>query len=302
MTADCVPHRLVCQRVVHALMEQYGWALVSEDELLERVANSTLPGASELQLRNEAVHQYTLVSYHACRQSSDPRLRERSYEELHRFIYRQACRRHPDVAAEAAEEACSLVFRQIERCQRPDTFLAFALLKLWQSASAIRRDRSRRSDELSIEDCGVVADEDTPTRSPLKVQAPNHSEPAPQLLGKECKQVILEAIRRLPGQCRAAAAMKFLAGLSHEEIGSRLGASDGNVRQLLFRARDKLRQDEQVRTYFPELGRAHGNTRHQGGFSRNNSPSAGSFRSDGNVQEANEHGESGTHSGLPGCR
>jgi RNA polymerase sigma factor (sigma-70 family) len=52
---------------------------------------------------------------------------------------------------------------------------------------------------------------------------------------------LLAALQSLPPRQRDAIVLRELAGLSYEQIADRLGTSDGAVRQLLYRARDAVR-------------------------------------------------------------
>lgn len=54
-------------------------------------------------------------------------------------------------------------------------------------------------------------------------------------------QEVLSAVASLPARQREAMVLREFEGRSHEEIGARLGASDGAVRQLLNRARGAVR-------------------------------------------------------------
>jgi hypothetical protein len=53
---------------------------------------------------------------------------------------------------------------------------------------------------------------------------------------------VVHAVRSLPPRQRDAIVMRELEGRSYDEIGERLGASEGAVRQLLNRARRSLRE------------------------------------------------------------
>jgi RNA polymerase sigma factor (sigma-70 family) len=58
---------------------------------------------------------------------------------------------------------------------------------------------------------------------------------------RELLRDLLAALQSLPRRQRDAIVLRELAGLSYEQIAERLGTSDGAVRQLLYRARDAVR-------------------------------------------------------------
>ena len=58
---------------------------------------------------------------------------------------------------------------------------------------------------------------------------------------REQLQELIERLRALPERQRAAIVMREFEGLSHEEIAGALGLSGGGARQVIFRARETLR-------------------------------------------------------------
>lgn len=65
--------------------------------------------------------------------------------------------------------------------------------------------------------------------------------PAEELERREELTDLIERLRALPAQQRAAIVMRELEGLSHEEIATALGLSGGAARQAIYRARQALR-------------------------------------------------------------
>jgi RNA polymerase sigma-70 factor (ECF subfamily) len=227
----------MCRRIVQALIEENGWALLSERELAQRVlrAHPHPAPAAELEMRRLVQHQYTIALYEACRQVQNAARRECAYRELHRLLYRVAARRWPELAEDSAQRALVLVYEQIDRCRDPGAFTAFALYKL---RHAIHQERRARGQEIAVDE-GLLAQlyADTVT-------------PAAQVDRRECCQVLLAAIQRLPDKReRAAIAYRFLGGLSDAEIGKALGITAVHVRVLRHRGLRRLRDDEQLSAY-----------------------------------------------------
>lgn len=59
---------------------------------------------------------------------------------------------------------------------------------------------------------------------------------------RELKELLNDALRKLPGDYEEALRLYELGGLSAPEVAERMGRSHGAVRMLLARARDRLRE------------------------------------------------------------
>ncbi len=237
------PHTadVTCRRIVRKLIEKYNWALLREDDLVELVLDAVQPAASPADLEKQTRLQYTVALYEACRQDEDPARRERGYRELFCYLYRAAYNRWPELAEDVTQRALLLVYEQIDHCRHPCAFLAFALGKLRHALQQEQRQQERRerddASHLGEIPQGCTGTQLTMARSPLD--------------WKEQLEVLLEAIWRLPDERkRKAIVLKYLGGLSDEEIGACLGITVANVRVLRHRGLARLRKDEQLREYF----------------------------------------------------
>jgi len=227
----------MCRRIVQALIEDNGWSLLSEQELAQRVlrAHPHLSPAAELETRRLAQRQYTIALYEACRQERNAARCECAYRELHRYLYRVAARRWPELAEDSAQRALVLIYEQIDRCRDPGAFIAFALYKL---RHAINQEERARGQEIAVDE-GLLA----------QFCAAGVT-PAAQVDRRECCQVLLAAIQRLPDKReRAAIAYRFLGGQSDAEIGKALGITAVHVRVLRHRGLCRLRHDKQLSAY-----------------------------------------------------
>lgn len=225
-----------CRRVAHKLMKQYEWTLLPADDLAKQMRGAIKPEAPEAELERVAKHYYTHALYQACLQEEDRQRRDRAYRELSRYLYRAAYNRWPELAEDAAQRALILVFEQIERCREPGAFLAFALWKLRHAFQIVQRARGKE----------LTRDEIT-QRNPARKQPSAHS----HLAQKEQLHILIEAIGRIPdGRKRQAIVLKYVAGLSDEEISARLDVTEGYVRVLRHRGIERLRENEQLRGYF----------------------------------------------------
>jgi len=230
VTADRA--RAACRSVVSTLMARGAWALVSEDELVERVWRAARLDASPGTFVQLAKYHYSALLYAACLQTQDFNKREIAFGELYRLLYRAAYNRWPELAEDATQRALILVYEQVGRCREPGTFLAFALNKLRHAFQQEQRARKSSDTSLGEEDLDLV----------LADGEPNALEQ--RLLSEESTTALLQAVERLadPRQ-RSVVLWKFFGGLSDEEIGRQLDIQPGHVRVLRHRGLDRLRAD-----------------------------------------------------------
>jgi RNA polymerase sigma factor (sigma-70 family) len=227
-----------CQRIVRALSERFGWALLREDDLAGLVLGSIQSEASPAEVERLTKHHYAIALYEACWQISDPARRERGYYELHRFLFRAAHNRWPELAEDATQRALLLVYEQIDRCQSQGTFLAFALYKLWQ---AFKDEQRARGQDVPLEELELSRIE--------RARAATD----PPLVQLEGAQQLLDGILRLSNALmQKSILLKYVHGLSDSEIGELLGITPGYVRVLRCRGIALLRRDEQLEAYFKE--------------------------------------------------
>ena len=225
--------RATCRAVVNTLAARCGWTCASEDELVDRVWRVSGPGASAATFDRLARHHYSVLLYEACCQHTDLQKREAAFGDLHRFLYRAAYNRWPELAEDAAQRALVLVYAQLDRCREPGTFLAFALNKLRHAFQ--QEQRARKGSAVSVDDLGdVLADSQVGAL-------------AEHLLSEESTGALVRAIERLPDpRERSVILWKFFGGLSDEDIGQRLGITSGHVRVLRHRGVDRLRTDARL--------------------------------------------------------
>lgn len=239
--SDEVTFRLACQRVVGGLIEKYAWVWPQEADLVGRILDSIQLEVSPVVLERLA---YSVALYETCRQAQDPARREGGYAELAHFLSRAAYNRWPDLAEDATQRALLLVYQQLDRCQSPATFLAFALNKLRQAFKEEQRARDKKVGELSLN--GSLAEE-IGQANPTKNEATFPLE----LNREECLSALVKAIARLPNSRQQKAILwKFFGGLSDHEIAARLEVTAANVRKLRHDGLARLRQDEGLRNRF----------------------------------------------------
>jgi RNA polymerase sigma factor (sigma-70 family) len=226
---------LDCRHIVRDLIRKYGWALLSEDELVELVLGSVESGIPPPEVARLAKHHYAIATYEACRQDEDHGRREQGYYELSRCLFWAAYNWWPELAEDATQRALLLVYEQIERCQSPGTFLAFALNKLRHAFKQEQRARGK--------------EETDPEPGPNSAEQEG-AEAWTYLEDQERCQMLLEAIQRLPNDLmRKAVLLKYFGGLSDTEIGELLGITANYVRVLRHRGIRLMQEDERLTEY-----------------------------------------------------
>ena len=137
-------------------------------------------------------------------------------EAVYRFLLRDL--RDPHEAEDVTQSAFLQAYGSVLRGRHPERPRAWLLT----IADNLRRRRFRRAErrprEVPLDDVDIAAPE-TPSASELG-----------------------EALGQLPPQQRSALVLREIAGLTYEEIASRLGVTVGSVQMLLFRARRALRE------------------------------------------------------------
>ena len=228
-----------CRATVRDMMVKYEWKLVSEGELVGRVLANAPRTAARSKLRTLALQEYTLILYKACRQSNDQSQREQAFAELHRFIYRTAVSKWPDMAEDLAQQALLLVHEQIESCRKPGAFLKFALFKLRQAETQLTRvlEKTRVEEQGEHHQQGYASGQ----------------QPSPhfQATQREQLQVLLQAISQIPDtRKQEVIILKYFMELSDEEIATRLAVTANHVRVLRNRGIGRLKKDANLTRYF----------------------------------------------------
>jgi RNA polymerase sigma-70 factor (ECF subfamily) len=152
------------------------------------------------------------------------------------------------VAEEIVQETWLAVLRGIDRFEGRSSLRTW-IYRILMNTAKTRGQREARSLPFS-----AVVRADEPVVDPDRFLGPDHrwaggwslgpSEwptPEEELLSGETREVILDAIERLPEAQRAVITMRDLEGMESGEVAEALGISDGNQRVLLHRARSKVR-------------------------------------------------------------
>jgi RNA polymerase sigma-70 factor (ECF subfamily) len=151
------------------------------------------------------------------------RVYDSAFPVLFRIAYRIAG------TAEAAEDLCQDAFFRLHEKNMvfPNTEEAkYWLIRVVKNAAlnyAKRKERERKAYQRAFRE--DVRQEDTGEG---------------QLIKKELRTEVLEALQKLPENLRMTLIFKEYAELNYKEIGRILGISEGNVKVRVFRARERL--------------------------------------------------------------
>ena len=163
----------------------------------------------------------------ACRRG-DPRSFEEVVRRTHRQVYTQALRLvgDPKEAEDVAQDAYLRVFRALGGF-RGDAQFETWLYRIVANAAMSHLRRKRRFAD-------VLAEPD---------DAPPHEIASPDRTDDQAvdRQALQEALDALPVSLRAVVVLKDVYGLSCQEIGDQIGASEGAVKVRLHRARRRLK-------------------------------------------------------------
>ncbi|MCL2139208.1 MAG: RNA polymerase sigma factor [Treponema sp.] len=146
-----------------------------------------------------------------------------SFPILYRVAYR-ICNSN-----EAAEDLCQDAFFRLHEKNMVFPTLQEAtywLIRVVRNASlnyAKRKQRERKA-----------------YQSALREDARQSETGEGQLIKKETKEEVLEALNKLPDNLRSVLIFKEFAEMNYKEIGRALGISEGNVKVRVFRARERL--------------------------------------------------------------
>ncbi|MFN8494084.1 MAG: RNA polymerase sigma factor [Caldilineaceae bacterium] len=244
-----------CQQVIATLLQRHDWQLLDAtsfcDQLTVQARAQALSAPDALM--KLAIHLYCQRWYTACR--SPDQQRPRAYTELAHYLYNRALHQYGDgeVAQEITQEALLLVAQQLDQVQNPGAFLAFALLKLWNAATAYFRQRDRHARRIQ------PLPEPSAEEQPADLADPQAPQPETIIADNELERQVrqrIEALITVAPRARnqfQAVLLKFLEGYSDAEIATALETDVANVHVLRSRGLNRLRADGVLRQLFEDL-------------------------------------------------
>jgi RNA polymerase sigma-70 factor, ECF subfamily len=188
-----------------------------------------------------AMHDIALIERLRARDASALEILMERYSPR---IYRVAfgiTRNHAE-AEEVVQDVFLTLFRKI------DAFEGRAALGTWlyrvaANAALIKRRGKRAELETSLEDCLPTFRADGHREGDRAwVVADWSQSPESELLSGEAREILEQALDRLPGHYRALLVLRDVEELSNEEVAEALGESVSTIKSRLHRARMALRE------------------------------------------------------------
>lgn len=161
---------------------------------------------------------------------------EAAVGEIHRRLFRRVLGLcwHMLRSREDAEDSCSEVFMRLPRViSSYDGSIPF---ERWLFSAAshqcidLLRRRGREQRLFTAEDVEPL---------PVAVSA---TSPLNELVRQEKRDVVRDAIGKLPAKFRVPLTLRYYGELSYDEIAEQLGMKRSHVATLIFRAKQELRQ------------------------------------------------------------
>jgi RNA polymerase sigma factor (sigma-70 family) len=133
-------------------------------------------------------------------------------------------------ADEAAQDGFVKAFRALGRFRRDSPFRPW-LLAIVSNEARNRRRSARRRDALALRATDEIR--------------PGDAAPSPEaaVLGREQRDVLLEAVNGLSEEHRLVIACRYFLELSEAETASALGVRPGTVKSRVSRALERLREE-----------------------------------------------------------
>ncbi len=164
---------------------------------------------------------------------------EQELRPLMGTTYRYALRltKNPDLAQDLVQDACLKAFQRWGDLREKDKFRPWLLRILYNTFIDERRRFSRRGESSSLDE--RFAHEGSEHGEKLMGTIPG---PEQELLKKELRGKIRDALDDLPEQYRLPVFLAYGEGLSYEEVAAALDCPVGTIMSRLFRGRKILRK------------------------------------------------------------
>ena len=137
--------------------------------------------------------------------------------------------RDPDDADDALQEALATIWKRLGRIRQHPNPHALILKICVNSAYDVLRRKSRRRRHEELKEISNTIPDPAPS-------------PAQQVVGRENREEIFEAIGRLPRNQAQAVLMRFVQELPYADIALALGCREATARKHIARARVRLRK------------------------------------------------------------
>lgn len=167
------------------------------------------------------------------------RYRDRSYAIAYRITGNTVD------ALDAVQDSFSLLFRKISGFRSDSAFSTWLFRLVYNSSIDVVRARAARSRPMSLE---LVPEVESP--------ASEQPDPVTSATRGELGMLVQAALQHISPKLRGVLALRYLEGMSYEDLREALGVSMGTVKSRLARAHVALeavlRKDAALRTHLDE--------------------------------------------------
>lgn len=175
----------------------------------------------------------------AGREESFRTLFDRFYWPLFRFF------EHRGFSTEECQDLIQETFLRVYR--GIEAFRGEARWEHWlfriANNTAIKAVRHRAAAKRAGQEVPLEGEDEAELRAATGGSARGAAEPLRQLLGKETRDLLVEAIEGLPGQMRRCVRLRVLQDLDYDEIAEILQLAPSTVKVQLFKARKRLQME-----------------------------------------------------------
>ncbi|MEM7129669.1 MAG: sigma-70 family RNA polymerase sigma factor [Chloroflexota bacterium] len=229
-----------CRPTIERLAKHHKWRLASVDELMECVGyKSQKMQLHQVNCGRLGLTCYSRYLYDACCTSDNSR-RERAYTELDNYIRGVSQSKWADLGEEVASLAIHIILEKLTNCHTPEAFLHFVNYKILDARKRIIYANDR---EAKIGD--------TLQAHLLHLHRLYGQCVEKQVEEQEGFHQLYRAVQKLPNERqRTVILLRYIDGLSDQEIAEWLQITPGNVRTLRSRGLEKLRHNDELRRYF----------------------------------------------------
>lgn len=167
---------------------------------------------------------------------------ERAFEELYRaraaavYRYAKSIVRDPTLAEDVAAQTFLRAWRALPRLQDPRRFDGW----LFRIAHNAALNETRRQAHAGLES------------APEPAEPSRFADPEAMLNGQTAARAVQRALLALPEPDREVLILRFVLGLSHDEVAGQIGKTRQNARVLQFRALQRLRAELETAGFQPD--------------------------------------------------
>ncbi len=265
-TAQRAVDRLEDRRAaVMRMLARRGWALVTDPEPFiqavyadAQTRHNNLPSQTATRVIERAtIHQYCFVLYAACAETGSPRQR-RAFDELARHLYRTALFKTHDIqiAEDCAQQALFRIWRHLEQCRAPGSFLNWCNLILLNTIREHFRAQLKHARVgerelwliIAINPSDASPDDGAPSQDWADCADDSTSAEFEDVLHADLRQQLVDAIRaELKNETHAQVIVElFLNDKSFSQVAEQLRTTPGNIQVIKSRALARLRGSEEM--------------------------------------------------------